>query len=169
MSATSLFRDYLPVPRLAVVPAVPSRLIDRVPSHPSRSRARSLATTHVTTERRPPCARIVGRALAIAPPRAIPASLLANRTTSLVPRVPTRARAALVALFLDAFAVTGRAVVVVLVVVAIIPIESIEEVTTTMTTTTTRGGATRARHRACMRHAWVGSRGRVCMDSRIVV
>ena len=143
-----------------------------VPSHRSRpiasfARARSLATTHVTTERRPPCARIVGRALAIAPPRAIPASLLANRTTSLVPRVPTRARAALVALFLDAFAVTGRAVVVVLVVVAIIPIESIEEVTTTttMTTTTTRGGATRARDRACMRHAWVGLED-VCVWTR---
>ena len=166
MSATSLFRDYLPVPRLAVVPFVPSRLIDRVPSHPSRSLARSLAT-HVTTERRPPCARIVGRALAIAPPRAIPASLPANRTTSLVPRVPTRARAALVALFLDAFAVTGRAVVVVLVVVAIIPIESIEEVTTTMTMTptTTRGGATRARDRACMRHAWLGLED-VCVWTR---
>jgi len=50
--------------------------------------------------------------------------LLVNRTTSLVPRVPTHARAALVAPFLDAFAVTGLAVVVVLVVVvAIIPID----------------------------------------------
>ena len=78
-----------------------------------------------------------------------------------------RARAALVALFLDAFAVTGRAVVVVLVVVAIIPIESIEEVTTTttMTTTTTRGGATRARDRACMGHAWVGLED-VCVWTR---
>ena len=78
----------------------------------------------VTTERRPPCTRIVDRARAIAPPRAIPASLLVNRTTSLVPRVPTHARAALVAPCLDAFAVTGLAVVVVvLVVVAIIPID----------------------------------------------
>ena len=169
MSATSLFRDYLPVPRLAVVPFVPSRLIDRVPSHPSRARARSLAT-HVTTERRPPCARIVGRALAIAPPRAIPASLLVNRTTSLVPRVPTHARAALVALFLDAFAVTGRAVVVVLVVVvAIIPIESIEEVTTTKTTRRTRRRRD-ARARSSVYETRMGrSRGRVYMDSSIVV
>jgi hypothetical protein len=161
---------HIPFSRLSPRPPPRGRPLRPVPSHRSRpiasfARARSLATTHVTTERRPPCARIVGRALAIAPPRAIPASLLANRTTSLVPRVPTRARAALVALFLDAFAVTGRAVVVVLVVVAIIPIESIEEVTTTMTTTTTRGGATRARDRACMRHARVGLED-VCVWTR---
>jgi len=120
MSDTSLFRDASPRPLrrpLRPVPSPRSRPIASV------ARARSLVTTHVTTERRPPCTRIVDRARAIAPPRAIPASLLVNRTTSLVPRVPTHARAALVAPCLDAFAVTGLAVVVVvLVVVAIIPI-----------------------------------------------
>jgi len=49
--------------------------------------------------------------------------LLVNRTPSLVPRVPTHARAALVVLLLDATGVTGRAVVVLVVVVAIIPID----------------------------------------------
>ena len=83
-----------------------SRVARRARIHPARA-------DDAVTERMP-----------IAPPRAIPASLLVNRTTSLVPRVPTHARAALVAPCLDAFAVTGLAVVVVvvLVVVAIIPI-----------------------------------------------
>jgi hypothetical protein len=49
--------------------------------------------------------------------------LLVNRTPSLVPRVPTHARAALVVRLLDEPGVTGRAVVVLVVVVAIIPID----------------------------------------------
>ena len=166
MSATSLFRDYLPVPSPASRSSPSSRPVSSIASH-RILRARALARSPPRTS--PPSVVHRAPASSVAPSRSRRRAR-SRRLCSPIERPRSslesrRARAALVALFLDAFAVGARRrrrprrrrdh-----------PIESIEEVTTTttMTTTTTRG-ATRARDRACMRHAWVGLED-VCVWTR---